>query len=66
MRKNLKILRTYKELTQAEFARKIGYSPVEYQYIESGKRNPHAVFWKELQRIFRLDDEAVKELQKNE
>ena len=66
MRKNLKIFRVFKNLTQEEFARQIGYSAAEYNYIETGKRNPHEVFWKEIQKVFRLRNEDIEAFRRNE
>ena len=66
MRKNLKIFRVFINLTQDEIAKKIGYSTAEYNYIETGKRNPHEVFWNELQKVFRLRNEDIEAFKRNE
>ena len=66
MRKNLKIFRVYKDLSQEKFAKKIGYSAAEYSCIETGKNNPRPAFWRRIKSVFRLSDETIYMLQSDD
>ena len=65
-RTNLKLFRVAKNMSQAEFAKKIGYVRTTVADIEKGKREGRKTFWNALQREFSLDDETVQALQKND
>ena len=66
MRKNLKVFRVYKDMTQTEIAEKIGCTRATYSSIESGAREGRKEFWKKLQRAFNIIDEDMWALMQNE
>lgn len=66
MRLNLKLFRIKKNLTQSEFANKIGISRVAYSLIERGDRGGSFDFWVKLQNAFAVPDEEMFTLMKNE
>ena len=66
MRKNLKLFRTNRFLSQQEIADKIGCTRSTYSSIESGKREGRKYFWKRLQAAFDIPDEEMYGLMKND
>lgn len=66
MRTNLKLFRVKRNLTQAEFSRKIGISRVAYSLIERGERFGSFGFWLDLQNAFNIPDEEMFLLMKTE
>ena len=66
MRKNLKIFRIQKSLTQDEIAKKIGCTRATYSAIESGKRSGRRTFWLDLQAAFGISDGEMWALMKND
>ena len=52
-------------LTQQEMADKIGISLGAYSLIENGKRTGSTRTWLKIQELFKLTDEEVWKLQKN-
>lgn len=65
-RTSLKVFRIMRNLTQAEFAEKLGYSRSQYALIEQGKRNGTQDFWQKLQEVFSVNDCAMWELMKTD
>lgn len=65
MRKNLKLFRVSRNMTQGEFAFLIGWSRSCYQAIESGDNKGRPQFWADLKKTFQLSDLAIEELKKN-
>lgn len=66
MRKNLKLFRANKFLSQQEMADRIGVTRSTYSSIESGKREGRKTFWKFLQVAFNIPDEEMYGLMKND
>ena len=66
MRKNLKLFRTNKFLSQQEIADKIGVTRSTYANIENGVREGRKTFWKLLQAAFDIPDEEMYGLMKND
>ena len=66
MRKNLKLFRVDKNLTQGEMANKIGYCRATYTAIEAGNREGRQAFWSALQAAFDIPDADMWALKKNE
>ena len=66
MRTNLKLYRVKKQLSQDEFAERIGCTRATYSAIESGKRDGRQAFWKDLQHAFAIPDAAMWALMQNE
>jgi transcriptional regulator with XRE-family HTH domain len=66
MRTNLKLFRIKHNLTQAEFAEKLGCTASLYSVIEVGKRNGSMTFWQNLQQAFNVEDSKMWELTKVE
>ena len=58
-RLNLKQFRVGMNLTQAEFAEKMGVTRSRYQQVESGVRFGEWDFWKRLQDAFCIPDEKM-------
>lgn len=52
----LKMLRAGHDLTQAEFAERVGVTRATYSMIESGQRLGRADFWAAVQRVFKIPD----------
>ena len=52
MRKNLKMLRIEKELTQAQMADRLGVTRTTYCHIENGKSEGTMRFWVKLKSEF--------------
>lgn len=65
-RHNLYMLRCKHNLTQAEFAAKVGVSCRGYMNIEQGKRQGSAEFWAAVQRVFGVKDEDMYKLMKTD
>lgn len=53
------------DLSQKETASKIGISEGAYSQIENGKRTGATKTWRKIQEVFKLTDEEVWQLQKN-
>lgn len=53
------------DLTQQEMSEKIGISLGAYCLIENGKRTGSTKTWLKIQELFKLTDEEVWRLQKN-
>lgn len=66
MRINLKLFRVKHNLTQDEFAAKIGCTRATYSSIECGKRAGRKAFWNDLQAAFKISDAEMWALMKNE
>lgn len=58
----LKNFRVNKNMTQEEFAEKMGVSRSCYQNIESGIRNGKLSFWLQLQAAFNIPTAAMWEI----
>ena len=65
MRKELKLFRVEKGLTQKQIAEKLGVSVSTYNLIETGKNNGTIEFWEKMQKEFNLDGGKVWNLQSN-
>lgn len=66
MRKNLKIFRIERDLTQAQIAEKIGCRRATYAAIEKGVREGRRAFWNDLQAAFNIDSDAMWDLMRND
>lgn len=55
-RTSLKVLRVKNDLTQVQFAERIGVSRMQYSSIENGKTDGSVEFWKKVQSEFNLSD----------
>lgn len=53
------------DLSQQEMAEKIGISKGAYSLIENGKRVGSRRVWLKIQQLFKLKDDEVWKLQKN-
>lgn len=65
-RKNLKLFRVEHDLTQEQMAKISGVCKATYNFIEIGKRQGSALFWKSLQENFNIPDEQMYRLMKTE
>ena len=65
-RKNLKLFRVGKDLTQEQMAERIGVCKATYNFVEIGKRQGNSAFWQNLQREFDIPDEEMFALMKTE
>lgn len=65
MRKDLKLFRLNKFLTQQELADQLGVSVSTYNLIEKGTRRGSVDFWTKLQSLYKLEDGDVWKMQKN-
>lgn len=65
-RKALRNFRVSLDLTQAEFAEKIGYSRSVYSLIEQGKLNATQKFGLAIQKAFSVPDSDMWEMLKME
>lgn len=59
---NLKVLRSSLNLTQEEFAARIGCNRANYSRIEAGKRKARIGFWQNVQKAANIDDSNMWEL----
>lgn len=66
MRKNLKIFRATKLLSQEQMAATIGVTRSTYAAIENGDREGRKTFWRLLQCAFNIPDAEMYGLMKNE
>ena len=66
MRLNLKLLRVQNNLTQEEFAEKVGVSRGVYSNIENSKVNGTMIFWDNVQKAFEVPDEKMYSLMKDD
>lgn len=66
MRTELKVFRVKQNMTQEEFAEKIGFSRSQYALIEQGNRNGTIDFWDKLKSTFNIPDSDMWNLMKNE
>lgn len=66
LRKNLKLFRVEKELSQEQLAAEIGCDRAYYGHIERGIRDGSNLFWSSLQNRFNLSNEKLERLQHNE
>lgn len=66
IRINLKVYRVSHNMTQEEFANKIGISRAMYSLIEKGDRFGSFDFWMKLQITFNIPDEEMFKLMKIE
>lgn len=67
MRKNLKLFRVEKNMTQEDIANEIGCTRATYQSVEAGARiGTDAGFWIKLQKAFNIPDGDMWALRKNE
>ena len=64
-RRNLKIFRVRRGLTQEEIAREIGVCRSTYAEIETGKRECNTRFLKKLQNVYEIPDAEMWALTKN-
>ena len=64
MRKALQIFRIKRDLTQAEFAKELGYSRNQYLRIESGEQKVTLNFLNALCKTYGMTLEEAKELTK--
>lgn len=65
MRKDLKLFRLNKFLTQQELADQLGVSVSTYNLVETGKRRGSVKFWTNLQNLYKLEDGDVWKMQKD-
>ena len=65
-RKDLKMFRLLKGLTQDEMAVKIGYSRNQYQRVENGEFNPTLRFLVGMSKAFGMSLDTAEELTKLE
>lgn len=65
MRKDLKLFRLNKFLTQQELADQLGVSVSTYNLVEKGKRRGSVDFWTKLQSLYELEDGEVWKMQKD-
>lgn len=66
MRKNLKLFRTNRFLSQQEIADKMGVTRGTYAAIENGSREGRKTFWAQLQEAFDIPDAEMYGLMKND
>lgn len=66
MRKNLKMFRVQNDLSHETISQKIGCSRATYSAIERGIREGRRAFWEDLQIAFKLSDDKMWALMKNE
>lgn len=64
MRLNLKVFRVSKNMTQGEFADRVGVDRATYSNIELGKRSGKTEFWNNLQKEFDVPDSEMYGLMK--
>lgn len=66
MRTNLKVFRIRHQMSQEEMSAKIGCTRATYAAVENGARNGKPSFWKSLQDAFRLPDQDMWQMMKND
>lgn len=60
----LKVFRVKQNMTQAQFAEKVGYSRSQYALIEQGNRKGTQDFWNKLQTAFNVPNSEMWSLTK--
>lgn len=66
MRTNLKVFRVKQNMTQDDFAEKLGISRSCYALIEKGKRNGTLEFWNKIHKVFNVPTDEMWDLLKND
>lgn len=66
MRTNLKVFRIKQKMTQAEFAKAVGYTRSHYGRIENGDYDPRQEFWEKLKKRFNVSDTLLLQLMKKD